>query len=185
MLAWIGRLYALAGKTEDARRALQTSLKMMQTTDEPETYVDPPFNFAYIAWLGEDAAEWQRGVEYSRQVSQYWQKSGVEEALMFSLDMEARLLLALGQIDEALSCSTEAVKIAENLGSGGGKEQIYYTYARVLSAADREVESKEYIRRAYDIVMQTASKLTDEELRRSFLENIRYNREIVQAWGGA
>ena len=182
ILAWIGRLYALAGKPLDARRSLQTSLEMMLTTDEPETYVDPPFNFAYIAWLGEDPAEWERGVEYCRQVSRYWRKGVVNEALMFSLDMEARLLLALGQSEEALSPATEAAQIADNLSSHGGKEQIYYTAARAMNATGKKTDAKKFLQQAYEIVMQASSKLREEELRKSFLENIRYNREILKAW---
>ncbi len=59
---------------------------------------------------------------------------------------------------------------------------FHLTHARALRANGREAEADETLKQAYDYVMRVADNLQDESLRRSWLENVRDNREIVAEW---
>ena len=67
-------------------------------------------------------------------------------------------------------------------GEGYRIEQGFLAHARVLRALGRGDEADGYLRRAYERVMLVASKLHDEGLRQSWLENVPDNREIVAEW---
>ena len=43
--------------------------------------------------------------------------------------------------------------------------------------------TREVLEKGYAELQERAEKITDEALRRSFLENVPYNRELVKLWG--
>jgi hypothetical protein len=90
----------------------------------------------------------------------------------------ARLHLALSETDEALTHSAEAAR----LPAPPWPEKLFFTHAQVLRAAGRAAEADGYLQKAHERVMLVADKTQDETLRRSWLENVRENREIVAAW---
>jgi eukaryotic-like serine/threonine-protein kinase len=179
-LAWLGRLHALAGNPAAAHQFLQTSLERMRKSDDPESYVEPLFNAAYVAWLGDDPIEWQKGLDYARMVTDHLRKAKTEFPLAYSLDLEARLLLDLGDVAAALECSSETVQLVDKLKRTGSPDQFFFTHSRVLRASGREQEADDYLKRAHDYLMQIANKLSDKDLRQSFLTQVRYNREIIE-----
>jgi hypothetical protein len=93
------------------------------------------FNAAYVAWLNDDPDEWRRGLELVQHIGDRWRKTKNDYALTFSLDMEARLLLSLGQPEDAVERATEAIRIAETLPGSNSLDQVYYTYACALEGA--------------------------------------------------
>jgi hypothetical protein len=182
ILGWIGRLHALSGNPEAAQHFMQISLERIKKTDDPESFVDPLFNAAYVAWLGDDPVEWQKHLDPLRTVTAYWRKSKSEHPLAYSLDLEARLLLNLGEPQAALKCSTEVVQMVEKITQPPSLEQFFFTHSRALNANGFEKLAEDYLKRAYDFLMQVASKLSDETLHRSFISNVPYNCEIIAAW---
>jgi hypothetical protein len=61
-------------------------------------------------------------------------------------------------------------------------ERYFFVHSHILRALGRWAEADEYLQKAHERVMFVASKTQDETLRRSWLENVRDNREIVAAW---
>jgi hypothetical protein len=51
----------------------------------------------------------------------------------------------------------------------------------VLHAAN-DPRARDVLERAHAKLQEQATKITDEAMRRSFLENVPYHREIVAAW---
>ena len=94
----------------------------------------------------------------------------------------ARLHLALSETDEALTHSAEAVRLMATLPAPPWPEKLFFTHAQALRAVGRTAEADDYLRKAYERVMLVANNTKDETLRRSWLENVRENREIVAAW---
>lgn len=87
---------------------------------------------------------------------------------------------ALGDIKAALKCSRESVALLEAKGAGEGvEEQVYFDHYCILRAAGHEDEAYDYLRRAEEQVRQKAARITDEGVRRSFLEKVALNREIL------
>lgn len=181
LLSWLGRLYAMAGQPEKGAPLLAASLERLTVMDASEDYVDPYFNAAYMAWLSGDPTAWQTGLKYARQISAFWRKVRLPYALMFSLDMEARLLLLMGEKDAALASSLEAIKIAESQGRTTGLAQIFSTHAFLLEQLNQPDQARHYLEKAYEVLMESASKLSDEALQHSFLYNVREHRAILEA----
>ncbi len=81
--------------------------------------------------------------------------------------------------ESALECTEEALKCCElELGVWVMPEQIHFQHSRALRVNGREEEADEYLHQAYERVMMVAGKINDEDLRRTFLENVRDNRDI-------
>ena len=94
----------------------------------------------------------------------------------YSFTVLAKLHLALGEIDDALEYSVNAL---ESMPAFDAPE-IFFTHAQILRNLDRDSEADEYLLRAYERVMLVAEKTKDPELRRSWLENVRVNKEIIE-----
>jgi hypothetical protein len=91
------------------------------------------------------------------------------------------LHLALGEPEAAFSTSAEVLRLADIMPFPPTPERYFFVHSRILRALGRGAEADEYLRKAHERVMLVASKTKDETLRRSWLENVRDNREIVAA----
>ena len=98
----------------------------------------------------------------------------------FGCETAAGLYLALGEADEALQCSTRGLQLMESNPSPWWPERRYFTHSRILRALGQEAEADMHLKRAYDRVMLVAGNTKDQELRRSWLENVQVNREILE-----
>ena len=59
--------------------------------------------------------------------------------------------------------------------------RVYLTCYRVLKA-NRDPRAQEILTTAYNLLQKHAGNTTDEEMRRSFLENVLVHRELVREW---
>ena len=91
------------------------------------------------------------------------------------------MCLALGDVEQALECSSKAMELSA-FPDHYYSQQYFLTHARVLRALGRDDEADDYLRRAYERVMFVAGKIQDEDLRQSFLENATDHREIIAEW---
>ena len=138
-------------------------------------------NAAYVAWLEGEPDKMRSGLAQAKQAQALLAQRNEPLVVAFALTTAARLCLALGEADEALVYSAEAIRLMETPDLWE-MEQITFTHSRVLSALGRTAEADEYLRRAYERVMLVARKTQDPELRCSWLENVRDNCEIVAEW---
>ena len=91
--------------------------------------------------------------------------------------------LAAGAIDQALAGVEDILEyIAHNsLESAEQPLQIYLTCYQVLAAAN-DPRARPLIETAHQLLQARAGRLTDPDKRRSFLENVSTNRQILQAF---
>jgi hypothetical protein len=82
-------------------------------------------------------------------------------------------------LDHAYKSSSKAVQLPEKDVEACRLDEYCYTHARVLSALGREDEAEPYLSKAFDRVIQVANNTKDENLRRSWLENVAIHREIL------
>ena len=100
----------------------------------------------------------------------------------------AGLHLALAEEDsehltEALSAIEIALKTREERGTNNPAaplEQLFSMAWRVYRANNQPEKADEYLRKGYERVMMVAGKIQNDELRMNFLENVPYNREILE-----
>lgn len=128
------------------------------------------------------------GMEVINGVITFWRERNLKEDLGDALYTKARFHLALIGEDRsharlALEGTEEALKCFE-VGFSGWvmPEQIQFLHSRALRVNGREEEADEYLHQAYERVMMVAGKISDEDLRRSYLENVRDNAAIQAAY---
>jgi hypothetical protein len=92
----------------------------------------------------------------------------------------AELHLALADPAAALADSEEALR---DLGVGRyTAEAFFFTHSRALLANGQRAEAEDYLYRAYERVLLVAEQTDDAEQRRSWLEDVPGNREIIDQW---
>jgi hypothetical protein len=47
---------------------------------------------------------------------------------------------------------------------------------------NHDPRAQDILRAAYHLLQEWAARISDEEMRRSFLENVAAHREIIEAW---
>jgi tetratricopeptide (TPR) repeat protein len=176
--AWSGLAEAYLGDHQGATETLQTAAERARQGRYDETLAE-----ALILWGLADLLDGhpralrpglERALEGLELIPQHgnWLQG-------FSFEIVAALHLAVGEIDGALEYSTKGLRIMETIPSPWWPERSYFTHAQILRALSRDEEADEYLQRAYDRVMLVAGKTRNEKLRRSWLENVEVNREIL------
>lgn len=61
-------------------------------------------------------------------------------------------------------------------------QRALFTAAQAAAAGGRKESAAVLFKRAYDLVQAQAQRISDEALRRSYLENVRINRVVVAAF---
>jgi serine/threonine protein kinase/tetratricopeptide (TPR) repeat protein len=178
--AWIGRLLALSGDYAGAVTAIQRSQEIARQNMDPGAIGDVQFNAAYVAWLGDSPDAWKTALEDVREVVQQQRIYNRPIPLAYALDMEARLLLALGEADQAVKCAAEAYDLNKQTPEAPGREQVTYTYACALYRVGHQAAAQEQLAIARREVFHIAEQLSEANLRQGWLENVHYNR-LIQA----
>jgi tetratricopeptide (TPR) repeat protein len=178
LLAIIGFDQVELGRFDQARDSFQARLERAEEAGETADAVAILLDLAYVAYRESNQVGLRAAMEevQRRDVSlpPYWAPAHTQAA---------RLCLALGDVEQALESSNNALRGVEIFGEGGyWVQDCYLQHAHVLRALGREAEADDYLQRAYERVMLVASKIQDESLRQSFLENRLDNREIVAEW---
>jgi len=139
---------------------------------------------AYIALLDGKISALRLGLEQIHRGIALWQQNS-DEIVWFTYYVLAGLHLALAEEDsehltEALSAIELALKSREKYSATDPLEKLFSTAWQVYRANNQPEKADEYLRKAYERVMLVAGKIKDDELRKSFLENVEENREILQ-----
>jgi tetratricopeptide (TPR) repeat protein len=189
VLTKIGQCQAGLGEHALARENLEAALERAKESGNPPDVLTWS---AYTAWLegqslppGAREARLRMGLDHARQAMSLLPDTrapGLSALLAEAHLHAARLHLALGETEAALGHSIEALRLGENNPHEATIEQFHFTHSRILRAIGREAEANEHLQKAYERVMLVARNTQDETLRRSWLENVRDNREIVAAW---
>jgi adenylate cyclase len=93
----------------------------------------------------------------------------------------ASTALARGNVTQARSHAAEILAFLDAGGtmpSWGAPFEIRLTCFRVLDAAG-DPRAREFLQQTYDLLMEKADRIGDEAMRRSFLENVPWHREIL------
>jgi hypothetical protein len=95
----------------------------------------------------------------------------------------ARASLAQGDLDTAQAYVEEILIYLETGTPDGSSESclVYLTCYRVLQAND-DPRADTVLEEAHRLLQERAAKISSEDQRRSFLENVAAHREIVNEW---
>jgi predicted ATPase/class 3 adenylate cyclase len=99
-----------------------------------------------------------------------------------------RVAMAQDDLEQALEGVEEIMAWTEENGSEGIEYplQVYLTCYHVLTATGDAVavgRAENILSEAHDVLLEQSAKISDATLRRSFLENVAVNSEIMVIWG--
>jgi predicted ATPase len=110
---------------------------------------------------------------------------GLRRMEVFLMAGLARVALGCGSLDQAAAHTDEVLthlRAGLKLTLGVDPFWVRLTCYQVL-AASGDPRAAGFLREAYDLLMEFADRIGDEEMRRSFLENVPWHREIVELAG--
>jgi tetratricopeptide (TPR) repeat protein len=184
VLSFMGELCAEIGKFEQAHNLLELAIIRCSGLKGFFAEFWVPIRTARVALAEGEKAGLKSGVEEIKQAVNFTRKINSMGRLGSVLLIEACFYLAFGEegsdnVKKALECTEGALKaIAIEPGYSGMPEQFLFHHSRALRVNGRETEADEYLRKAYERLMMVAGNIQDDDLRCSYLEDIRGNRAI-------
>jgi predicted ATPase/class 3 adenylate cyclase len=125
-----------------------------------------------------DMDEYSQAQEILEEVQEYAQKNSVADFLI-SIHISRGKLLLSTESAEALSEFRKAEEMVKQAGWVSVLADIYYYIGKALQK-QADAESEKYFNLAREILGETAEKITDEELKDSFL-NKSFNKKVLSA----
>lgn len=161
---------------EYSRQALRIAQEIGSRRAQGDILTTLGHTLAGLERLAEAADAYQQALTLRRELGQH------------SLAMEpiaglARISLAQGNLAQAQTQVEEILTFLETHTLAGTESpfRIHLTCYRVL-CANQDTRAQAILNTAYRLLQERASKITDEEKQRSFLENVAAHRDIVKAW---
>jgi len=172
---------AEAGDFQEAHRMIEKARELSNNFERPNDLARLLAMSAKIAWR-----EWQAGrraklAPASGQIDQALNLlRGTQWAVEYGDALQTAALIALScdQFEKALAFSEESIRIFS--GMPVKPDGYEYVHACALWANERNDEAADFLERAYQRIMLVARNIQNEDLRRSWLENVRLNREIIE-----
>ncbi len=95
-----------------------------------------------------------------------------------------RALLTSGDAPAALRATTKATALhrAHGYSQVNQPQELWWPHVQALTANGKRAEARKALERAYDFLLMGIASLRDAGLRRSFLNKVAANREILAAW---
>jgi predicted ATPase len=184
LLSFVGVLYAEVGQFEQASQYLEIAKECCSGIKGEYTDIVIPINYAQAAVVEGENPTLHMGLEKAKGAVNNARELNLIRRLGWALLVKANLHLALLEEDRshaeaAIKSTEEVMKVIEiDHPVWIMPEHCLYLHACALRVNGREEEADEYLRQAYERVMMVAENISDEDLRRSYLENVRVNRAI-------
>ncbi|MCP4535937.1 MAG: tetratricopeptide repeat protein, partial [Chloroflexi bacterium] len=174
-LAW---LFHLMG---DNRAAREESAHILRVTQRIGDRRNQGFSLTVLGYALEGLGQLEGAADFYQQAIDLRREIGQHHLVIESLAGLARVSLAQGKLDLSLAQVEEILTYLEDNSLDGTEEpmRIYLTCYRVLQAND-DLCARSVLETAYQALQEQATAITDQEIRRSFLENVLYHREIVR-----
>jgi len=180
MLAILGSIMHHLGDDETAREYCEQALRVGQDVGDA---IVPPLALTKLGHalvglgrLDEAADAYREALALHRELKEHYRANEPLAGL-------ARTALAQGDRRQAQARVEEILSYLETRTLDGALEplRVYLTCYRVLQAND-DPRADRILEEAHLFLQQRAAKISDEEERRSYLENVVANRETVREW---
>ncbi len=102
------------------------------------------------------------------------------------LALLGRALLAAGEATAALRATTRSTAMHRAQGYAPpdqlSSQELWWRHSQALAANRKTAEARKALERAYDFLLDGIASLRDAGLRRSYLNKVAANREVLAAW---
>jgi len=179
-LSYLSLLYHQLGEDEAALEHSQLALDISQELGDRNSRAYP-LTFLGHANMGLD--RFAEAEEAYRKAMALRREFGQPHMAIESLAGLARVSLARNDLSQALTYVEEILGFLEDHTLDGTEEpfRVNLTCYRVLQAK-QDPRAQEILNTTHGLLQEQANRLSDEELRRSFLDNVTAHREILDEW---
>lgn len=138
------------------------------------------FFLSYLATVSLQAGNIKQAIEQAQTALSFRQEKNMRLNMTDDLATLAAAYLAADQLELALGYAQQALAILAECGGEGPEtpQRDYFICYRVLTTAGRTEAARAALQSAYNIVLARAKKISDPNLRQSFLERVAINRQI-------
>ncbi|MGW8144743.1 MAG: protein kinase domain-containing protein [Anaerolineales bacterium] len=181
-------LCAELDKDKLAYMYLDQAEKLCERTQNPFERASLEIVAAYIILVLGERSKLPMGVEKINSQTPFLRQRGFKFDLGDAMYIKGRLHLELFEQDRsqagvALECIQEALECYQIESNWIiMPEQVHFQHSRALWANGLEQEADKALQKAYGRMRMVAGNIKDDELRRSYLENVRDNRELQAAY---
>jgi predicted ATPase/class 3 adenylate cyclase len=182
----LGLIYHGLGDNETARKNCERALAIQREIGDRR---GEGYSLTYLGHALAGLGEYEAAAKAYAEALHLRRELGQHGLTMDDLAGLARVALAQGQLGRAQELVREILAWVDANGTGGIEYplQVYLTCYQVLRAsADGDLSAmdraREILSTAHTLLQEQAARVRDPGLRRSFLEGVPANRDILAAW---
>jgi class 3 adenylate cyclase/tetratricopeptide (TPR) repeat protein len=173
----LGLVHWRCGETDAARKAIEQANSDLTALSDA---MGRAWGASYLGLVNEQAGAWGAAQACFAQARVQFQQMGVHGCAMDALAGIARCALADGDSASARDGAVQVWSYLQDPGSRALEFPIlaYLTCAQVFEAADERDLCRKALEEGYQELQERAAKISDEEWRQSFLNNVAEHRKI-------
>jgi len=179
MLCNLGQIQRERHLLAKAEKTLLSGLAMAETSGDA---------YLIALYLGELATidlenqHFERSVERSRKNINFYSEQNSLSSATDDITRLATIFSRMKNLENAVQYAEEAMRVLdENQGEGVDyPHRDYFRCYKVFSEYDKPELATEALLSAYRLLQEKAEKISDTEMRHSFLHNVSFNAEIQQ-----
>jgi class 3 adenylate cyclase/tetratricopeptide (TPR) repeat protein len=181
ILSNLGPVVRDQGDLATAEQLLREGLALARKQDDRYMV---SYYLSHLATVSLGAKRLDQAVEHANTALAMRQELALTLWTTADLTTLAAVRLATGDTAQALDYVCKALDILDECGGEGPEspQQDYFACYQVLTAIGNREDAHAALESAYDLVMARADKITDPDLRQSFLTRVPVNREIVREY---
>jgi class 3 adenylate cyclase/tetratricopeptide (TPR) repeat protein len=137
-----------------------------------------------LALTAEAAGLFDRAEQAARAALHLYASLGIEASMTTDLATLACVHLARGDAKSACALADRLLAIFEQseVHQIEYPQRALFVAAQAAAACGKQASAAALLKRAYELVMAQALRISDDLLRRSYLENVRINRDVIAAF---
>ncbi|MBV7330101.1 tetratricopeptide repeat protein [Chloroflexi bacterium TSY] len=179
VLCNLGQVFREQGEVQRAKMTLQDGIKIARSQK------DKNLEALYLSDLAQiefDIQSYPEAIDYSRKALCLFRKMDLDVLTTSDLTLLSLAYLGMGKHIQAAQSARQALDI---LNKSNGEEQDYpqrdyFRCYKVFSTLNQSQQARSALQFAYGLLTKKAEKISDLAMRHSFLQNVSFNREILQ-----
>lgn len=180
LLCNLGQVLRDSGELRKAEEVLQEGLTLAQT--QGDTHLEAIY-LNDLALVSLHTQKFEDAFERAQLSLEKFQALQLNLSITSNLSIMAQAQLAMNNPAAALTIVINNLQILDNCAGEGPDfpQRDYLMCYQVLQALDKTTQASNALEAAYRLLMRQAERISDLDMRRSYLENVTYNRNILQA----
>ena len=171
------------GQMEDARRHLGELAEMTPTLGDPSMSAMVPWCLSLIALAEGDA---QTAIRNASSAADIARESGTRTYAIAADAALGEAYLMEGNLTAALAATTRATELHRAQGLSAietfSTAELWWRHSQALTANQQVQAARAALEQAYQFLLDGIASLSDEGLRRNYLNKVTVHREIIAAW---